>query len=180
MDALKTLVTGFGPFGEIRENPSSWYAAHLDLPYDCVEVSYETADEWIESHREFDRLLMIGVADGSRRFRLELIARNEIGSGIDIRGIAGPASIDPRLPQQLGSTLWPTLLTRWEHPLVEPSYHAGSYLCNYLYFRALASFPDRQIGFLHVPKFDEITADEGLATLKELVTQLNAIDADSA
>jgi pyrrolidone-carboxylate peptidase len=155
------FVTGFGPFGSITDNPSSMLAEISGRPFHVLTVSFRAVDEFLEGlDPSFDSLLLIGVAAGADSFRVETVARNEIGPAPDVEGEQwGPGPIDPRLPRQLAATLWPVELLA-EDPRWAPSVDAGNYLCNYVFFRALARFPDKPVGFLHVPSYETLSAEE--------------------
>jgi pyrrolidone-carboxylate peptidase len=167
-----TLVTGFGPFGEIGENPSAWLAEHSEREHVVLDVSYAAVETWLESGPEFDRLLMVGVSGRANGLNLELIGRNVTGKALDIDHVGGPAMIDGRDVPQLGSTLYHGLT---ELPNgIEFSHSAGDYLCNFSLFRALQSFPDRKVGFLHVPLFGVMERERQLGLLKWLLDAVEA------
>ena len=170
------FVTGFGPFGSITENPSSALAESCGLPYRVLEVSFAAVDAFTEdsdltAHGE---LLLIGVNDGAETLRLETVARNAIGASADVAGeVRGPGPIDPRLPAQLAATLWPAEILG-DDPRWDPSVDAGTYLCNYVFFRALAALPEKRVGFLHVPSFAKMAFEEQRKRLAELLEALSA------
>ena len=60
------LVTGFGSFGEVIENPSAALAASSGCSYEVLEVSFEAVDQFLErlDRGSFDKLLLLGVAQG--------------------------------------------------------------------------------------------------------------------
>ncbi|MEJ5171915.1 MAG: hypothetical protein WHU10_13085, partial [Fimbriimonadales bacterium] len=148
------LVTGFGPFGTFDENPSQALAERCSKPHEVLEVSFRGVDEFLRSLAESPprRLLLMGVAGGATKLRVEWVARNAIGSHPDVRGeVYGPGPIDPRLPPNLAATLWTHEPYGQPSELWEPSVDAGTYLCNYAFFRSLASLTTTLVGFLHVP-----------------------------
>jgi len=107
-------------------------------------------------------------------FHLERVARNEIGPTPDVRGfVRGPAAIEPGGPVALATTLF-------NHSTPALASHAGSddagwYLCNYLYYRALRRFPDRRVGFVHVPPLEILPLD---AQQDQLARLLEVIESD--
>lgn len=143
--AGRTLVTGFGPFGTVAVNPSGFLAEQSGRDHRLLEVSYRAVREFLTrlDPNSFDRLLLLGVAAGSKKCRVELFARNLIGPTPDVHGeIPGPREITPNAPRVLGGTLWdgtrllsPQLIA--DHPRLVHSFSAGAYLCNYIYFEAL-------------------------------------------
>jgi len=154
---MKLLVTGFGPFGSIAENPSSELAQSCGLDFRIVEVSFRAVDEFVEADLEdCDALLAIGVKASAKKMTIETVARNDIGPTPDVLGeVQGPGPIDPRLPQNIAATLWSQeLLCETEDWTQSTS--AGGYLCNYLFYSAASRCPGKRIGFLHVPTFETL------------------------
>lgn len=151
----RTFVTGFGAFGAVKENPSSRLAAASERPFAVLEVAFAAVDEFLAAldPASFDRLLLLGVAAGRPTLTPEVFARNQIGKTPDVRGTARYGSIAPDGPLLLEGTLWTAemlggLVVSYG---LRASYDAGSYLCNYVYYQALRRFPERKVGFLHVP-----------------------------
>ncbi len=158
LEVTPTLVTGFGPFGSVTENPSAALASSCGKPFQVLEVSFEAVDEFVDGldPSTFERLLLIGVHGGTDTMRLEVVARNEIGSAPDVRGVvAGPGPIYPRLPRYLSGGLWDAPEFQ-NDPRWSVTTDAGTYLCNYIYFKALSAFPGKRVGFLHVPSFEKV------------------------
>jgi pyroglutamyl-peptidase len=174
----RTLVTGFGPFLDVTDNPSAQLAEKLGLPYHVLEVSYEAVEEFLANldASSFDRLLMLGVAKGRAHLCAELFARNTYGSVLDTSGNARSGAIDESQPLLLESTLFgaeslaQVLST---HPNLRTSLDAGAYLCNFTYFKALARFPSKRVGFLHVPDFEKISFEEQLEVIRAVLAGVN-------
>jgi pyroglutamyl-peptidase len=170
-----TLVTGFGPFAQIADNPSARLASAVAPDHVILEVSYRAADEFISKLQpgDFDRLLMLGVAAGRRQMAFELFARNQ-RAGVDVRGEkGGGAEIDPGAPLLLASNLWSPelcgrLIARHGNSLYS-SLDAGAYLCNYLAYLALRKFPDKAVGFLHVVMPDALSIKTQQAVLEDVL-----------
>jgi pyrrolidone-carboxylate peptidase len=159
----RTLVTGFGPFLNIRENPSSMLAAASGRSFELLEVSYAGVRQFVEQldGRHFDRLLLMGVNARADRMHLEVLGRNEVGSTPDVLGhvpelrVAREENVYART-----STLWRPLLERRDlGPNIGMSESAGGYLCNFALYEALRRFPDKQVGFLHVPSPDALSLE---------------------
>jgi pyroglutamyl-peptidase len=163
------LVTGFGPFGSVVENPSARLAEALGEPFVILPVTYAAVDAWLESEPEFGALLSLGVAVGSEFPRQEVVAHNRLGPVPDAEGVAGPVVIDPRLPPQISSPVGPLMG-------IEFSAHAGDYLCNYLFFRAAARFPNRPVTFVHVAPFEKCAFETQLERLQAIRIQLATAD----
>jgi pyrrolidone-carboxylate peptidase len=175
----RLFVTGFGSFLDVDDNPSAHLARATGLPHSIFEVAYDGVDEQLASldPSSFDQLLMIGIARGAEKMRIELVARNQICDLPDARGsVQGPAPIAVGGPENLTGSLWrhPALLE--ERDVWQPSVDAGSYLCNYAYYQALRLFPNKEVGFLHVPAFDAIPQERQVAILAEIInlTRLSA------
>jgi pyrrolidone-carboxylate peptidase len=161
---MSVLVTGFGAFWGISENPSGVLAEGLGGQ--VLEVSFAAVDEFMDGLGAFDAWLQIGLAAKAETMLCETVARNFVSSVPDVRGmVAGPGVIDPMGPPALAATLWHGRSVECEDVL--PSTDAGGYMCNYLLYRALRRWPERRIGFLHVPPF----AAMPLERQRELVLQ---------
>lgn len=171
---MSVLVTGFQAFGDIAENPSVYLAENSGADFRLLEVSYGAVDEFIASDAPagYDAWLMIGVHGKSDTLRLETVAKNWVGTSPDVRGVVGgPSRLDVSLPPQLGATLWSDMEPG---EACELTWDAGDYLCNYLFFKGLASYPKVEIGFLHVCLPEKLDLGLQLATVKGLVAQATA------
>ena len=174
----RLLVTGFGPFGQVESNPSEALAKRVDAPHQVLEVSFSQVDDFFDKldRQSFDVLLMLGLARGRQRMTPEFFARNAVGSVLDVAGESRFGLIDPGFPLLLNSTLWTaTIVADWTVELpVRASFDAGSYVCNYMYFRALEQLPDKAVGFLHVPATDQVCIDEQEKTLAMMIDRMDA------
>lgn len=156
------LVTGFGPFPGIADNPSGRFAEAIDgRLVEGVRVAGRVIpvrwrDAWIHIERHLtalrpDGLLMLGVASERDRVEVELIGRNHNRPAIDAAGELPPAPhIVPGGPSELESRLpWTALLGAG----IGTSTDAGAYLCNHVLYRALHLGPERLpfCGFVHLP-----------------------------
>jgi pyroglutamyl-peptidase len=163
------LITGFGPFPGAPYNPTGALVKrlararrpNLRLLAHVFATRYDAVDRdlqaLIETYRP-DALLMFGLHNRSRTLRVETIARNALGRHADAGGaipkhhridskgadhirMVSPA---PRLVQAARRIGVRAVLSR----------DAGSYLCNYLCWRATSrvgiSGP-RLAAFVHVP-----------------------------
>ncbi len=173
---MRIFVTGFGPFGAVTENPSAILAETCGRPFEVLEVAYAAADEFVNrlDPASFDALLMLGVATGRHEPTPELFARNWKGEVPDVRGVNVPGPIEEGQPLLIESTLWdPHLLAHLEvHPGLHTSLDAGSYLCNYLSYRALRRFPEKRVGFLHIPPFERMDREKQVEILKHVLEKI--------
>ncbi len=157
---VDVLVTGFGPFPGVDENPTAWLARGLDgatlagrrvagraLPTAWAEAwpTLRAAVAAVEPRA----LIMLGVATGRARIEVERVARNRCAARVDHAGcgpdgdavvLGGPATLPTRLP-------WRDLVGAD----VGVSDDAGDYLCNLVFYRALHDLALPLVGFVHVP-----------------------------
>ncbi len=173
------LVTGFGSFGKVDQNPSAWLAEHSGERFDVLEVRYQAVDSFLADLDEsgFDAWLMMGVHGYATGHRLEFTARNVIGATPDVLGCATPGVIDPAGVPQISSPLWNPAWVDEERGFLA-SDDAGAFLCNYLFYQGLRRFPNKRIGFLHVPPFSIIPADQQLEMVRELLGKI-ALDSSA-
>jgi pyrrolidone-carboxylate peptidase len=94
----------------------------------------------------------------------------------DVRGeVRRPATIIADGPARLESTLF---MSAFDHPFDYGfSENAGTYLCNYIYYRALHELRDKRVGFVHVPPLARLPLDQQCQQISRL---LAAIDGPSA
>jgi pyroglutamyl-peptidase len=170
------LITGFGPFPGAPFNPTEPLVealarrrhpsfADVRRATHVFRVSYEAIDKELPAliEREApDALVMFGLAARSKHVRIETRARNVLSRALpDVNGrIActsaivpgGPATLPLRAPAHrllaaVRQARVPAALSR----------NAGSYLCNYLCWRAAvatAAGGPRVVTFIHVPDID--------------------------
>jgi pyroglutamyl-peptidase len=167
------LVTGFGPFPGAPSNPTQQLVAHLArlrrpataglrLVTHILPTSYAAVDQQltalVDQHQP-DAIVMFGVAGRSKAIRIETLARNRITRvypDID-RRIPQVASIVPGEGTRRGQAPFVQLAAavRASGLPARLSRDAGTYLCNYGYWRALeqqsrATGP-RLVVFIHIP-----------------------------
>ncbi len=169
----RILVTGFGPFPGVADNPSATIVRAIETgrvrpPPRCEVVTEILPTSWDRVAARTPRLLAEARADMSlhfglhrraRAFHIERVARNQARSLPDADGARpGSRSIRPRGPARLRSGI---PAERIVAPLraagvpARASNHAGDYICNQLYYLMLAA--NRREGrgapslFVHVP-----------------------------
>ena len=166
------LITGFGRFPGSTVNPSGLVAMRLvrrRRPAFAAtrRVAHVFATRYDAVDRELPALLakekpdivvMFGVATRSRRVRVEQQARNRVALSSDAGGYRPETrTIAPRREAMRNSVPIARLLgaARTAGVAAAPSRNAGTYLCNYLYWRALEATagPDGPalVIFIHVP-----------------------------
>lgn len=166
---MKVLVTAFEPFGGearnaslevLRELPkefAGWELVRQLLPvtFECEAQLYGA----IRAHSP-DAVLCMGQAAGSKTLRFEKIAVNIKNSRqADNAGqVFRDTPISPTegltLPSSLPLEQMTAAADTPELP-AEISYHAGTFVCNYTFYRLMEGFGVfHPAGFLHLPLAD--------------------------
>lgn len=203
---LRILLTGFGPFPGAPFNPTMPLVKRLselrrpaldnvDISSHIFHVTYNTVDRELPeliAERRPHAVLMFGLAGRTSYLRVETRARNAVTTtfpdadrNVARKGtiVAGAAAIPfgPHTERLLRAALATGIDAR-------PSRDAGSYLCNYLSWRAIeatrAAEGPRLASFIHIPPLPragtalpqgssritlEALVDAGEAMLMELV-----------
>src|ERR1700688_4296137 len=193
---LRILITGFGPFPGAPFNPTMPLVkrltqlrrpafADVELIGHIFHVTYATVDrelpELIAQHRP-QALLSFGLADRTAHVRIETRARNAVTTRFPDadRNHARKGSIVGGADAMMFGPHTTKLLRAADGTGVDAraSRDAGSYLCNYLSWRAIEATSDdtgpRLAAFVHVPplKRDGASQRKGptqRVTLEELV-----------
>jgi pyroglutamyl-peptidase len=171
-EKLRILITGFGPFPGAPYNPTEPLVARLlrlrrpaladvELSGHIFPVTYRAVDrelpQALAKHRP-QALLMFGLASRTRFVRVETRARNAVTvlwpDAAQTRSRKGSIADDidakmfgPHTAKLLRAGLATGIDAR-------ASRDAGSYLCNYLSWRAIEASGDngpRLAAFVHVP-----------------------------
>jgi pyroglutamyl-peptidase len=174
MPRPRVLLTGFGPFPGVPDNPSSWLAETLaqrgmpdveaQLHARVLPTAWQAAELMPSLYEELQPHVMIhfGVSPRAKTFRIERFAHNRAAQRADAHGVMPPAPV-----------IWAEGADRFASELSAPalaghlracgvaaaaSRSAGSYVCNFLYYHSLA-WAYRQPGsrlilFVHVPPLD--------------------------
>ncbi len=165
---MTLLVTGFGPFPGVATNPSGLAVERLArdgldgittqvLPTE-FHACFQTLAAAARDH-DVSGILMLGVAQEAPALRLERFALNWIEGGRpDAAGVALDEPVVREAPLAYASTLPLEEIAgtlRDARVPFELSAHAGTYVCNCLFFRCLheqarASAPV-PAGFVHIP-----------------------------
>ena len=170
---MKVLVTGFVPWGKHRVNPSGELASEVGghlLPVDFKLASRELR-RLIRQERP-RAIVMMGLAPGRKRINLEVVALNVEAKRFRWRRIrkGGPLALGTRLPVD-------RILDGLRRARVPAtvSFHAGTYVCNRVFYEALAC-TTVPCGFVHVPPFRAMSRPRQLRAIR---TILRAIDGSS-
>jgi len=168
----RVLLTGFGPFPGVTENPSAWLAETLAEQNPSPQFESELharilPTEW-EATRLMPRLyealqpnvmIHFGLSERAKAFRIERSAHNRAALRADAKGAmpSGPV-IRPEGPDRFDTALPAGALAAHLKTCGLParaSRSAGRYLCNFLYYHSL-DWARRQesaclVLFVHIP-----------------------------
>lgn len=160
------VVTGFGPFLDVADNPSSRIAAAVHgrtpggvrvvgIPHLPVSYARAVADT-VEAVRREGAVAVVGfgVARGARAPRVEDLARNQLDPGLaDVDGVCRAAvADDPAAPAHLPLSGPSSRLAEALGIEVNPAHDAGGYVCNaWMYGVATALGAGVAVCFVHVP-----------------------------
>ena len=171
----RVLLTGFGPFPGVADNPSAWLAetlAQRPPPRDVdaefharvLPTAWQAAQSMPRLYDELQPHVMIhfGVSQRAKTFRIERFAHNRAARRADAYGLmpSGPL-IQAEGAERFDTTLPGAAVAahlRACGVAAASSRSAGSYLCNFLYYHSLdwaLRQPDpRLVLFVHVPPLD--------------------------
>jgi pyroglutamyl-peptidase len=165
---VKTLVTGFEPFGAQEVNPSQLLVdalQHEGVVTAVLPVSYvRAAEDLTRAVRaaEPDLVVCFGLAERRREVSVERFALNlDDAESADNDGVVQAAPIDPDGPVAYRSGLPVDEIVaalRAAEIAAGASRDAGGYLCNHVFY-ALSRLLERERprtrgGFVHVPPLD--------------------------
>ncbi len=192
---MRTVLTGFGPFGSVIDNPSARVVERLAgsgvadhaLQTRVLPVSYRHVERELPALLEsgdFDAVVLLGVAGRSTAVRLERYGRNVLAGKQDCEGfVSAGERILPNGPDLLETAVaLDEMLGAVQEAGVPAvvSDDAGTYLCNYAYYLALHTLrePGRSAPclFVHLPP-DEHTFSHPTENPMPLESQLNAVSA---
>lgn len=182
---LQTLLTGFGPFLSVVNNPAERLTRYFEanptpghvLTTRILPVSFREAPGIMQQAigaggtdgRPFDLILMLGVAAKRPHWSVECIGRNRSTTSTpDSEEARWPyPCIVGDAPEFLSATLPNTALVSAIEAAGLPalaSRDAGDYLCNHLLFWTLSHLLARnqptRAGFLHIPADTDTFAPE--------------------
>jgi pyroglutamyl-peptidase len=162
------LVTAFGPFANIKRNPSEVLARALFGNNAVIlPVSFAAVDEFLDNLPiGTDELLMLGVGRGDRGIRIERTASNRIGPTPDINGVSKAREKSDSVSGTLLKSV--PACDCWDE-----SEDAGGYLCNYVYYEAIKKHRDISSGFIHVPPFSAVPFPLQSVRLRRIVNLIS-------
>ena len=179
---MKILLTYFKPFGLINSNSSEQVASKLDVNKIGLDVSYEKdfnklKEEYLSG--DYDFIIMLGQSAKRRFISIEKRAKNYNNPNIkDNYGTLPSELIEGGNEEYLYTSFdINKLLT----DVVKESSDAGSYLCNYLYYKVLSNLTKNSL-FIHLPLYSGQIEDETIPSLdldlmvreiKEIIKKIN-------
>jgi pyroglutamyl-peptidase len=167
----RVLLTGFGPFPGVADNPSAWLAetlarraardADAEFHARVLPTAWQDARFMPRFYEELQPHVMIhfGVSQRATTFRIERSAHNRAARRIDAHGLMPSArTIRPdgadRFDTELPAAALAAHLRSCGVPAAS-SRSAGSYLCNFLYYHSLdwarQQADPRLVLFVHIP-----------------------------
>jgi len=172
---MRVLVTGFSAFPGVPDNPTERLVAALAADrwqppgaeraqMLVLKTEYRAAAAALDAALaalDPDVVVSFGVHAAADALRVECVARNRISQARpDDAGAIPPAAIDDG-PPALAGTFAAVPVCEAVRALGVPvrlSHDAGTYLCNYAYYRALRWNAGRgaAVGFVHVPPADVV------------------------
>ena len=175
---MPIILTGFGPFGSVSENPSSLNLEELRKKnlhrfeiHTHIPVSVKAVDAWIDRHANSGKIYVhFGVNQRAKSIQIEHRAFNEMLFQIpDVDGFTtNGQTISPGEAEFLLTRLSP--LVPYSDNL-ESSDDAGRYICNYIYYRSLQRTNGRSL-FIHVPPYSVIPQGDQLEIIQRILDSL--------
>jgi len=170
-ETFRVLLTGFNPFADNQVNPAQKVVERMtplsipgiQLDTLIIPTEWEASAQHLQSkldNRSYDLVVMLGLAATSQTIRLETTALNI--NRAKIPDNAGEVR-NPRLIQKDGPPLLQSglpietlqqKLTAKGFP-VSISDHAGTYVCNHLYYHALSHPNAKEALFVHIPSTED-------------------------
>ncbi|EQC41652.1 hypothetical protein SDRG_01610 [Saprolegnia diclina VS20] len=190
---MKIIVTGFGQFGKIVENPTTTLAQKLKGNANATEVfvlevsadglNEALAPYWAEAEASDEPFIFLhmGVSHKGTAINLEQVGYNVADFRIpDMRGWEPAAEpIAPNGPESYSTNLPVEDLAAALGPHTNVSTDPGRYICNYVYYKSLAvthAKANQHALFVHVPEFTVVSEADQLATIEHLLVLLRATD----
>jgi len=193
-DKLRILITGFGPFPGAPHNPTMPLVARLlrlrrpafsevELTGHIFPVTYKAVDRELPqllAKRRPHGLLMFGLASRTPYLRIETRARNAVtmlwpdADHTSVRKGSIADGADARMFGPHAAKLFRAAVATGIN--ARASRDAGSYLCNYLSWRAIeatcAANGPRLAAFVHVPS----VARDGASRRKSMTPRITLED----
>jgi pyroglutamyl-peptidase len=171
----RILVTGFGPFAGLRQNPSGLVAREVGrqglagarVVSRVLPVRFDGAEARVVAlcrRLRPDAVLSLGVAIGAPVIRVETTALNRADFRVaDAVGVVAKTTPSPTGAAARVATYDARAVLRALRKAGVPavmSHHAGTHLCNLTLYHFLSALSaDHAVGFLHLPLLPEQVVD---------------------
>ena len=185
---MKFIISGFGPFGSIVDNPSRTVAKEvvdelvrrgIDATFLDFRVAMSEVDNFYANLAGGDLFVIhIGVFAGITKMHLESQAFNNADFSIPDDDGKQPKNtkidenypLDYELKNKLPVSEWVQVLPQY----FDLSYDPGRFVCNYTYFRAMENVNVKTKGtiFVHVAEFKDFNKEfqvSGVTKLAHLI-----------
>ncbi|MEM9221109.1 MAG: hypothetical protein AAGB11_01735 [Pseudomonadota bacterium] len=155
MTLPRLLVTGFGPFPGVPDNPSARLVEWIDTHHlpgvktTVLPTEWSISEDVADLARSADGVIMFGVATNSRHIRYERISHSVASDARDAAGNPRPQAPVHSRRTDLPATLLVEAARKAGFP-VRLSHSAGTYICNTSYGAALSA--NRRALFVHIPQ----------------------------
>ena len=198
-DMTTLYLTGFGPFGEVKSNPTSEILEFLrcggPLTSECVkeridilDVSTTAIDEYFEDkHLASNNIsIHLGVNSKATKFALESTAYNNMDFRIPDDNGYQPEKVQIVEANELDDPICTNFnledvcaAMKEDGYQCEISEDPGRYLCNFIYYKSLQrqetlghSGYKRSV-FIHVPPFDVIDKETQISFVRRVLEELS-------
>jgi pyroglutamyl-peptidase len=188
-DAVRVLITGFGPFPGAPFNPSATLAkalarrrrpalAGIERATHAFATTYASVDRDLPKlfAQKPDVVLMFGVAGRRRQLCIETRARNAVSLLFPDASGQRPRHgvIKRRGPAALAGNAPFARLAGAAGPRARLSRDAGRYLCNYVFWRVLEQVRGTRplVQFVHMPPVSAKPRPRGRANRPPTLAQL--------
>ena len=172
---MPLVVSGFGPFGNVAENPSSATLeslqgrSGLEVIQD-VPVSISAVKSF--PFKSSNTYIHFGVNESAEKLQIEKFAYNEARFRIaDVDGVTVDGQkVSEGFPDRLETRPDVSgLLSVIGPDLAEASTDPGRYICNYLYFVSLANTGGNAL-FVHCPPYSVFSKEAQTETVKTIIS----------
>lgn len=176
------VLTGFGAFAGVADNPSAHIAQYAQLPNHIntirrvLEVTPTACDDFLAEIIPYkpDVALFFGVASDRDKICLETTAYNALKPAFQGEFKARP--IKAKSAEKICTAI--SGMSELAEKICEYGLEAtvsddpGRYICNYLYYKALQqACPQTKVLFVHVPLPTKPGSLEKLITLPQLILE---------
>ncbi|MHB8448989.1 MAG: pyroglutamyl-peptidase I [Mycobacteriales bacterium] len=174
----RVVVTGFDAFGSLVLNPAEAVARDVaagNHPVYILPTSYSAAEEMVQTiirKERPDALLMFGYAKDVPLLRLERYARNvNLSRAADNDGLIFHGSIAAHGPRIRATSFDVDQIAgdlNRQGMSITISEDAGGYVCNHVYYVALATIRRSLALFVHVSRSESSVVEAAASLLDQL------------